>query len=48
MKLKILQVREASGEVSSPNIVAEVMREEAKADRECFWVLHLNGREQDH
>jgi len=45
MKLKILQVREASGEVvSSPNIVAEVMREEAKADRECFWVLHLNGR----
>ena len=20
------------------------MREEAKADRECFWVLHLNGR----
>jgi len=45
MRLKILQVREAAGEViCSPNAVAEIMREEAKADREFFWVLHLNGK----
>lgn len=45
MKLKILQVREASGgPICSPDVVAELMREEGRADRECFWVLHLNGR----
>ena len=45
MKLKILQVREASGEaIDSPDVVVKMMAEEAKADRECFWVLHLNGR----
>lgn len=45
MELKILQVREASGEaVCSPDVVAEMMKEEGRADREYFWVLHLNGR----
>jgi len=45
MKLKILQVREASGgPICSPDVVAEMMREEGRADRECFWVLHLNVR----
>ena len=43
MKLKILEVREASGEtLSSPQSVATLMSEEGKADRECLWILHLN------
>ncbi|MBI5374217.1 MAG: JAB domain-containing protein [Candidatus Schekmanbacteria bacterium] len=43
MKLKILEVREASGEiVASPRAVANVMAEEGRADREYLWVLHLN------
>ncbi len=43
MKLKLLRVKEASGKaIRSPNIIAEMMREEAQIDRECFWVLHLN------
>lgn len=43
MKLKLLKIRETSGEiVYSPQVVASVMSEEAKADRECFWILHLN------
>lgn len=45
MRFKILKVREASGEsVISPDAVATIMKKEARADRECFWVLHLNGR----
>ncbi|MBT4207047.1 hypothetical protein HOE22_01740 [Candidatus Woesearchaeota archaeon] len=45
MDLKLLRVKEASGEsVCSPDAVAKVMREEAKADRECFWILHMNVR----
>lgn len=45
MDLKLLQVREASGEViDSPEVVINIMAEEAMADRECLWVLHLNGR----
>jgi DNA repair protein RadC len=44
MKLKLLQIREISGEVVySPEVVAGLMAEEAKADRECFWILHLNA-----
>ena len=44
MELNLLQVRETSGDaVHSPNTVAGLMREEARADRECFWVLHLNS-----
>jgi len=43
VELKFLQVRETSGDVlSSSDAVSEMMTEEAKADRECFWVLHLN------
>ena len=44
MNLKLLKVKEASGEtICSPDTVVKIMREEARADRECFWVLHLNG-----
>ena len=43
MKLKLLQIREARGETyTSPREIADMMKEEAQADRECFWVLHLN------
>jgi DNA repair protein RadC len=43
VKLRFLKVRESSGEVvNSPKTVSKVMSEEAQADRECFWVLHLN------
>ncbi len=45
MNLKLLMVKGASGEnICSPDIVAKIMKEEAKADRECFWILHLNSR----
>ncbi len=44
MNLKLLRVKEASGEtICSPDTVVKIMREEARADRECFWILHLNG-----
>lgn len=44
MELKLLQVKESSGEkVDSSSAVARFMKEEAKADRECFWVIHLNN-----
>lgn len=44
-QFKLLQVREASEEkANAPESVYELMKEEAKADRECFWVLHLNSR----
>jgi len=43
MKLKILQIREATGQsLTSSQAIADLMTEEAKADRECFWVLHLD------
>ncbi|MFH1287988.1 MAG: JAB domain-containing protein [bacterium] len=42
--IKFLQVREASGEsIHSPEVLAMMMKEEAKVDRECLWVLHLNN-----
>ena len=45
MKIKLLEVREASGEaLSSPKDVFDFMKDEARADRECFWVLHLNTK----
>ncbi len=45
MNLKILQVKEAKGEqFNSPQSIAEMMCIEAKADREYFWVLHLNTK----
>ena len=45
MKLKLLQVRESTGiKAISPSDVYEAMGPEALADRECFWVLHLNSQ----
>jgi DNA repair protein RadC len=45
VKVKLLQVREASGiTLCSPVEVAREMQEEGKADRECFWCLHLNTK----
>jgi DNA repair protein RadC len=42
MKLKILAIRESRGlHILNPLHAAEAMTEEAMADRECFWVLHL-------
>lgn len=47
MKIKFLKVTEASGDtIHSAQTVASLMAEEAKADRECFWVLHLNSVNQ--
>ncbi len=47
MELKILQIREAQGDIyTDPGAIAKSMEMEAKADRECFWVLHLNNRNQ--
>jgi len=43
MRIKLLQIKEATSEqVLSPQKVADIMRAESKADRECLWVLHLN------
>lgn len=45
MKLKILQIREATGQnLKSAQAIADLMAEEGKADRECFWVLHLDAQ----
>lgn len=47
MELKILQIREATGEsLTSAQAIANLMAEESRADRECFWVLHLDTRLQ--
>ncbi|MHB9053610.1 MAG: JAB domain-containing protein [Thermoleophilia bacterium] len=52
MKFELLKVKEvAKGEpIRSPQDVAKFVREnmaeEAMADRECFWILHLNARNQ--
>lgn len=52
MNLELLKVRDiAKGEpIRSPQDVAKFvqgnMSEEAMADRECFWILHLNARNQ--
>lgn len=44
MKLKILAIREPNGlSLLSPQHAALAMTVEAKADRECFWVLHLSS-----
>ncbi len=43
MELKFLKAKEATGKtVSTPRRISRLMTEEAKFDRECFWVLHLN------
>jgi len=52
MKFELLKVKEiAKGEpIRAPQDVAKYVREnmseEAMADRECFWILHLNARNQ--
>ncbi|MHB8181305.1 MAG: JAB domain-containing protein [Acidithiobacillus ferrivorans] len=52
MSFELLKVKEiATGEpIRSPQDVAkfvrENMEEEALADRECYWILHLNARNQ--
>lgn len=52
MSIELLKVKEiATGEpIRSPQDVAKFVREnmseEALADRECFWILHLNARNQ--
>lgn len=44
MEIELLEVRETSGDmISSPEMVLSLMSKEAKADRECLWVLHLNS-----
>lgn len=44
MKLKLLAIREPNGvSLLSPQCAALAMQVEAKADRECFWVLHLSS-----
>jgi DNA repair protein RadC len=41
--LEFLEVREATSENAySPKAVAELMKQESRIDRECFWVFHLN------
>lgn len=43
INFECLEVKEASGEsLTSPSAIAEIMKVESKADRECFWVLHLS------
>ncbi len=52
MTFELLKVKDiATGEpIRSPQDVAKFVRknmeEEALADRECFWILHLNARNQ--
>jgi len=44
-ELKFMVVKEAMKvKIKNAEIVHEIMRTEAKIDRECAWVLHLNGR----
>jgi len=43
MKIKLLQIREATDvKICDPKSVVDSMQEEALADRECLWCLHLN------
>ncbi|MHB1390808.1 MAG: JAB domain-containing protein [Thermoleophilia bacterium] len=52
MSFELLKVKEfATGDpIRSPHDVADFvstnMEEEALVDRECFWILHLNARNQ--
>ena len=48
MEIRLLQVREPDTDesVMSSADVAKLMEAEGKADRECFWVLHCNTRNQ--
>lgn len=43
--IELLWIREGKGTpLNSPELVARSMPQEAKADREAFWVLHLNTK----
>lgn len=43
MKLKLLAIKESTEtRICSCSDVCKLMEEESRADRECFWVLHLN------
>ena len=45
--IKLMVIREATGEFfRSPSDIFKFMRAEAKIDRECAWVLHVNGKNQ--
>jgi len=45
--MKFMCIKEAKGEpIGQPGNVAKIMEEEGKIDREAFWVLHLNTRNQ--
>lgn len=45
MKLEILKIREANGkQFNCSKDVFNQMREEATADREIFWTIHLNTK----
>ncbi len=46
LDLPIVCEAESDVRYSSPHILADLFREEARADRECFWVLHLNTNHQ--
>jgi len=47
MEVKILKIREAKGsQYCSSKDIYELMKEESLADREIFWVLHLNTKNQ--
>lgn len=48
MEIKLLQIREPDTDtsvMSSADVVA-LLDTEGKADRECFWVLHLSNQNQ--
>jgi len=43
--LQFLRIKEAKGDpLTSPELVAKLMSQESKLDREAFWVLHLNTK----
>lgn len=43
--IKFMTIKEASGErFDFPEDIYKSMKPETKIDRECCWVLHLNGR----
>ncbi len=45
MQIKLLQIRESTDtHITNPQSVVDSMQEEALADRECLWVLHLNTK----
>lgn len=46
-KFQFLRVKESTGiNVSSPEAVYDYMAPESYIDRECFWVLHLNPKNE--